>query len=84
MAGPCFVHNAILTVLSNNVMQKIPVFRLTRPYLNVLVKPRIFSGFLEKYIILCILKGKMPFKMHKISFFPEKKIEKYVCLPYPN
>ena len=33
--------------------------------------------FLEKkYIILCILKGKMPFKMHKIIFFPKnlKKI----------
>ena len=26
---------------------------------------------------LCILKGKMPFKMHKIIFFPEKKI----CVP---
>ena len=28
-------------------------------------------------------KGKMPFKMHKILFFPEKKnIKKHVCLPY--
>ena len=27
--------------------------------------------FLEKNIILCILKGEMPFKMHKIIFFPE-------------
>ena len=27
--------------------------------------------FLEKNIILCVLKGKMPFKMHKIIFFPE-------------
>ena len=25
------------------------------------------------------MKGEMPFKMHKIIFFPEKK--KYVCLP---
>ena len=25
----------------------------------------------EKNIILCILKGKTPFKMHKIIFFPE-------------
>ena len=24
-----------------------------------------------KNIILCILKGKTPFKMHKIIFFPE-------------
>ena len=32
--------------------------------------------FLEKNIILCILKGILPFKMHKIIFFPEnlKKI----------
>ena len=40
-------------------------------YLNLLVKPRIFSGFLEN-IIVCILKGEMPFKMH-IIFFLEKK-----------
>ena len=26
--------------------KKIPVFRVARPYLNLLVKPRIFSGFL--------------------------------------
>ena len=40
-----------------------------------IVGPYIF--FLEKIIILCILKGKRPFKMHKvIYFFPEnlKKI----------
>ena len=54
-------------------IRKIPVFRVTRPYLNLLVKPRIFSGCLEKYIILRILKGEMPFKMHKIIFFPKKK-----------
>ena len=28
--------------------RKIPVFSVTRPYLNLLVKPRIFSGFLKK------------------------------------
>ena len=44
--------------------KKIPIFRLTRPYLNVLVKPRFFSGFLEK--------GEMPLKMHKLYFFPEE------------
>ena len=27
------------------------------------------------------LKGKMPFKMHKIIFFPEKKIMKKKCVP---
>ena len=31
-------------------------------------------------MILCILKGTSPFKMHKIIFFPRKK--KYVCLPF--
>ena len=53
------------------------MFRLTRSYL-LLVKPTIFSGFLEK-IVLCILKDEMPFKMHKFIFFPEK-----ICdyLPY--
>ena len=31
------------------------------------------------------LKGKMPFKMHKIIFFQKKKFKtKYVCLPYLN
>ena len=52
-----------------------------------------FSGYLdklyffpekipEKYIILCILNAEMPFKMHKIIFFPEKKvIKKNICVP---
>ena len=52
--------------------KNIPVFRVTRPYLNLLVKPRIFSGFSGKNIILCILKGEMPFKMHKIIYFSPK------------
>ena len=52
---------------------KKPVFKVTRPYLNLSVKPRIVSGFLDKNIILCILKGAMPFKMHKIIFFSRKK-----------
>ena len=35
-----------------------------------------YSFFLKIKLILCILKGEMPFKMHKIIFFPEslKKI----------
>ena len=49
--------------------KKIPVFRVT--YLNLLVKPRIFFRFSK--INLCILKGEMPFKMHKINFFSRKK-----------
>ena len=28
--------------------KKIPVFRITQPYLNLLVKPRLLSGFKEK------------------------------------
>ena len=50
----------------------MPLFRVTRPYHNLRVKPRIISGFQEETIIVCILKGEMPFKMHKILFFPEK------------
>ena len=50
--------------------KKIPEFRVTRPYLNLLMTPRIFSGFLEKKIILCILKGLS--KYIKLYFFPEK------------
>ena len=54
------------------------MFRVTRPYLNLLVKPRNFLGFLGKNIILSILKGEM----QKILFFPEKKIiKKKTCVP---
>ena len=37
-----------------------------------------FSG--KKNVILCILKGISPFKMHKILFFPEnlKKKSKFL------
>ena len=36
---------------------------------------------INSVLILCILKGEMPFKMHKnIYFFPENNI--YVCIPY--
>ena len=31
--------------------------------------------FLEKNIILCILKGMLPFKMHKIIYFPENLLK---------
>ena len=68
--------------------KKIPVFRVTRPYLNILVKPIFFQVFWEKNILLCILKGEMPFKMHKLYFsrlfFPEKKTKKKqnkICVP---
>ena len=56
-------------------IKKITGFRVTRPRpcLNLLVKPKIvfrFSG--EKNRILCILKGEMPFKMHKFMYFFQK------------
>ena len=54
-------------------MKKIPVFRVTRPYLDLLVKPRIILDFLEKYDFNFMhLKGEMTFILHKIIFFPEK------------
>ena len=37
--------------------KKLPVFRVTQPYLNLRVKLRNFFRFSGKYIILCILKG---------------------------
>ena len=49
--------------------KKFPVFRVTRPYLNLLVIHSFFFRFSGKNIILCILKGEMPFKRHKIVFF---------------
>ena len=67
--------------------KKVPKFCVTQPYLNLLVKPRIFFRFSGKNIILCILKGGMPFKMHKIIYFFQmlkNNFKKYVCLPYLN
>ena len=54
---------------------------VTRPYLNLLGKPRIFQvfrgkKFRPKNLILCIL--------HKIIFFPEKKINKKNVCAYPT
>ena len=58
---------------------KILVFNVTRPYLNVLVNPRIFRFSGEFFFIIsCILKGEMPFKIIELHIFSEKK---YVCLP---
>ena len=50
---------------------------MTRPYLNLLMKPRIFFRFSGKNIILCILKGVMPFKMHKTIFFGSTSTKAY-------
>ena len=75
------MHFWFLNVIRPN--KKIPVFRVIWPYLNLLVNLDFFR-FSGKKIILCILKGKMPFKIHKIIYFSSEKkiIKKYVCLPY--
>ena len=62
-----------LTHMPRPNKKKMCLFRVTRPYLNLLVKARILSGFLEKYIILCLSK------CIKFYFFPEKKIYKKMC-----
>ena len=38
--------------------KKIPVFRVTPPYLNLLVKPRFDFRYSGKDIILCIFNGR--------------------------
>ena len=37
------------TILYYVNVKKLHLFRVTWPYINLLVKPSIFSGFLEKY-----------------------------------
>ena len=65
--------------------KKIPVFRVIRPNLNLLVKPILFSGFLEEKYNSIHFERHFAFQMYKIIFFSRnKKIikKKYVCLPY--
>ena len=70
-----FYQSILAVIAESNVLEicdlrsykKIPVFRVTRTYLYILVKPSFFR-FSGKNIILCILKGILPFKMHKIMF----------------
>ena len=61
------------------------MFSVARPYLNILVKPLIISDFIEKKNN-CILKGKMPFKMHEsiIVFFQKKKSKNMYVYPTLN
>ena len=47
------------------------MFRITRPFLDLKVKFR----FSAENVILCILKGEMPFKLHK-NIFSRK-----ICVP---
>ena len=49
------------------------MFRVTRPYLNLLVKTRTFFRI---NIVLYILKREMPFRMHKIIFCSRKNYKK--------
>ena len=53
--------------------KRIPVFRVTPPYPNLLMRPRIFSGFLEKKYNFMNLNGILPFKVHRLIYFPRKK-----------
>ena len=55
--------------------KKIPEFSVTRPYLNLQVKPGGFFFFqvFWKNMILCILKDERLFKMHKIILFFSRK-----------
>ena len=57
---------------------KNTLFKVIRLYQNVLMKPRFFQVFLKNYNLMHF-EGEMPFKMHKIIFFPEKTI----CVPTP-
>ena len=75
----CF--NEIMMSCSDTVRRpnkKISVFRVTGLKILGRVGTHVFFFFFLNFffIILCILKGEMPFKMHKINFSPEnmKKI----------
>ena len=62
----------------------IPVFKVTRPYLNLLVKHRIFFRFSGKKVsFYAFWKAIWPFKMHKMILYSRKNNQKkYVCLLY--
>ena len=49
--------------------KKISVFRVSG--LKILGRINTYIFFSGKNVILCILKGILPFKMHKIIVFPE-------------
>ena len=56
--------------------RKIPVFSVTRPYLNLLVKPRIFSGFLKKNFFMYFERQNAFQNSLNYFSFPEK-----ICVP---
>ena len=62
--------------------KNIPVFRVTQPYLNLLVKPRFFFQVSKKNIIFYIFTCLS--KCIKIIFISRKKIKiKNICA-YPT
>ena len=70
-------HICHLSKLHLGQNKKIPVFRVTRPYLNLLVKPRIFLFFFWK--IYNFMHFERLSKCIKLYFFPKKKRKK-VCV----
>ena len=66
-----FLKFMVLQILNFHLNEKISVFRVRGLKILVRVGTHFFP---EKNIILCFLKGILPFKMHKIEFSrkPEK------------
>ena len=55
--------NLVSVIVYDEAKIKIPVFRVTRLYLKLLVKPRIFFRFSGIYILFyAFLKGKNAFQ----------------------
>ena len=65
--GPCFVVSFLMCFLVEGQVKKNSVFQVAGLKILGRVGRHFFSG--KKNIILCILKGILPFKMHKIIFF---------------
>ena len=66
-----------------NIMQnkKIPVFRVTRPYLNLLVKPRIFFKFSGKKNIF-VMHFERQIRLSKcIKLYLSPPPPKKICVP---
>ena len=55
-------------------LKKIPVFRVTRPYLNLLVKPGIFFRFSEKKKIFMHFERQNAFQNAYFFFFRKNKL----------
>ena len=70
------MHWLICDLLRPN--KKIPVFRVTQPYLNLLVKPRICFRFSEKKNNFMHFESQNAFQ----NAFSGKINKKNICLPY--